>query len=257
MNKETPPKIFHFVPYLRLYYRNLKFNTHHPVKMDTSSLLQTHDFQLIIQYSEAFSRAVLFRGSVPGSTERLKTPDFWDPTDPKGARGRGRILLPPHGTGAWHRLLSHCWQEGNAEMPKLRAGHWDTWGTSGCSCPHTLTLSIWHRASSLVVLSARKFILEECYNTEINAYWGRHFLVTVLLHICAYISAGQGSDHAAKAEMWAELLEQNKGWMSCYVKHILTKDFFTLNPISPHFQMNSVIVCVHSNSKGCFTQLQL
>lgn len=102
-----------------------------------------------------------------------------------------------------------------------------------------------------------KFILEECYNTEINAYWGRHFLVTVLLHICAYISAGQGSDHAAKAEMWAELLEQNKGWMSCYVKHILTKDFFTLNPISPHFQMNSVIVCVHSNSKGCFTQLQL
>lgn len=40
------------------------------------------------------------------------------------------------------------------------------------------------------------------------------------------------------------------------VKYILTKDIFTLNPISHHFQLNSVIVCVHSNSKGCSTQLQ-
>lgn len=44
--------------------------------------------------------------------------------------------------------------------------------------------------------------------------------------------------------------------MTSYVKDILTKDIFTLNPISHHLQTNSVIVCVHSNSKGCFTQLQ-
>lgn len=82
-------------------------------------------------------------------------------------------------------------------------------------------------------------------------------MFTVLLHTCACISAGKGGGRAAKAEMCAELLEQNKRWMSCYVKHILTKDISTLNSISPHFQMSSVIVCVHSNSKGCFTQLQL
>lgn len=82
-------------------------------------------------------------------------------------------------------------------------------------------------------------------------------MFTVPLHICACVSAGKGGDRVAKAEMCAELSEQNKRWMPCYVKRILTKDIFTLNPISPHFQMNSVIVCVHSNSKGCFTQLQL
>lgn len=71
-----------------------------------------------------------------------------------------------------------------------------------------------------------------------------------------YFCGKKGSDHVAKAKIYAELFQQNRKWTPHYVSYILTKDIFTLNPISHYFQLDSVIVCIHSNSKGCFTQLQ-
>lgn len=147
------------------------------------------------------------------------------------------------------------------EEPNLRAGqpwHWENWAFNVCStCWLQLLMTVLPHLFCIFGTGLTPL----CFYLLENWFWksvitlklillGRTYvLFAVLLHICAHISAGKGSDHVAKAEMWEELLEQSKRWMSCYVKHILTKDIFTLNPISPHSQTDPVIVCVHSKAK--------
>ena len=72
------PKNFHVVPYPLLYYKNLKFKTHHHVKSHTSNSLHTHNFNSITQTWSLLqglrSQAVFPWGSVPQSTESSELP---------------------------------------------------------------------------------------------------------------------------------------------------------------------------------------